>query len=111
MLERMQRYMSDFCLVFISWHQTPDKYRCIRSSIVRLGFYAEIHITFGTGWRFRLFLGQCGDSDYFWDSVEIQITFGTVWRFRLFLGQCGDSDYVWDSETRDLQRAVRLRPG
>ena len=61
--------------------------------------------------RFTLLSGQCGDSDYFWDSVEIQIIFGTVWRFGLCLGQCGDSDYVWDSETRDLQRAVRLRPG
>ena len=27
-----------------------------------------------------LFLGQCEDSDYFWDSVEIQIIFGTVWK-------------------------------
>ena len=39
--------------------------------------------------RISLFLGQWGESVYFWDSGENQFIFGTVWRISLFLGQCG----------------------
>ena len=48
MLERMQRYMSGFCLLFIYWHQPPDIYCTVASAPT---VYIRI---------FNLFSGQCG---------------------------------------------------
>ena len=57
--------------------------------------------------RISLFLGQCGESVYFWDSLENQLIFGTVWRISLFLEQFGESVYFWDSVELRLNCCIK----
>ena len=91
---------NDMCLAFVfrNWtYSSSTVHCCIFSNRDRLRFYAELPSFLGTVRRFRVLLGQCGDSEYCWDSAEIQSIVGTVRRFRVLLGQCRDSEYCWDS--------------